>query len=178
LQKIDKIILIIEAMKKIISIFVLLLLSLPVFSQQNMATTTPLTNTSLMAIKQRYQPIQINSNDDYLRKSKSQRNVAWVLLGLGTVCIVAPIISSKNNNHSSDSGLNFDELEEEANSACYVLGGIFIVASGTLFVASHKNKLLAEGKVGFTPLYDMPQLNCSSIKSPVFPSAGVLFHFR
>lgn len=98
-------------MKKLFSIMLLLAISATSFCQP--------TTTSAPTVK-----------SDYLKKSKNQKSGAWVLLAGGSVMVVTGILLS---NQAS-----FDELGATAGLA--VAGGVAVLGSIPLFLASGRNK--------------------------------------
>ena len=102
-------------MKKIIVFALLLIISVTSFSQQ--------TNPSKPVTKA-----------DYLLKSKSQKNAAWVLLGGGTVLMGAGFLIGLKEASFDDAGTGV---------VMVVMGGIgFLSAIGSIpfFIASGRNK--------------------------------------
>ena len=65
------------------------------------------------------------SRQEYLQKSKNQKTFAWILLGAGAVSIVS-VSSGKSSFNST--------------AAFAILGGISVISSIPLFIASSRNK--------------------------------------
>lgn len=82
-------------------------LTLAGFSQQTATPGTPMTK------------------QDYLKKSRSQKTFAWILLGTGTACFAA--VAPGNTS--------FDAL-----GTIIVIGGVAVISSIPLFIAAAKNK--------------------------------------
>jgi ABC-type enterochelin transport system permease subunit len=106
-------------MRKIIFLSFLLIASVTAFSQQ--------IKTSPVLTKQ-----------DYLKKSKTQKTIAWILAGTGVGFVTAAIATASVNDVvnaivGDDSGLN-------TSAIFLVIGGITTVSSVPLFIASGRNK--------------------------------------
>ena len=87
------------------------------------------------------------TKQDYLKKSKSQKIAAWILLGAGATCfaIVAP------GNTSLD-----------AVGAIVVVGGVCVLTSIPLFIAASRNKKRANSA---SALFDLQRIR-------ITPNAG------
>jgi hypothetical protein len=115
-------------MKKLVSLFLLLLISKIIFGQQD--------------------PIFVpgTTKEDYLKKSKNQKTAAWVLLGTGSLSILAGSIEVNPNYGGS------------TNRSFLVIGGLVATgASVACFIASRRNKKRA-ASIAFGNQY-LPQLN-------------------
>lgn len=78
----------------------------------------------------------------YLQKSKTQKTVAWVLAGSGTVMMIAGTIINTDQNLDNVIGAFADEASTNENKGlwlCYV-GGAAAITSVPFFISSHKNK--------------------------------------
>jgi hypothetical protein len=164
----------IETMKKLFYFFALLLISTGSFSQQNQSVNIAISGMPAVAKSRHDQPIKISEPNDYLRKSRTQKTFAWILAGIGTVCIIMPLAG--NNSGDSHSWINFDQLKHDLNTLSYLTGAVFIGASIPLFIAGHRNKLRAEGQVGLMRL-STPQWSSSNMPH-AFPSAGIKIYFK
>lgn len=167
-------------MKKMLLFFVLLLVNLTSFSQQQPATDIKLMRTPETATNQQPKPIKLEPDIDYLHRSQSQKTFAWILAGVGTVIVAGTLINSnthKSSSNSDGSWFNFNDLDHDFNTYAYLTGGAIMVGSIYLFVAAHNNKLKAAGTVGLMQLNNVPQWNCSSGKPTIVPSAGISISF-
>jgi hypothetical protein len=71
----------------------------------------------------------------YLKKSKSQKTAAWILLGAGTIGVIASAaVITDNYYESSGTG----------SEAIYFLSSMSMIASVPLFITAAKNKGRAE----------------------------------
>jgi hypothetical protein len=105
-----------KQMKKIFILCLVLSFAGKIFSQAG--TTIP--NASVKA--------------DYLKKSKTQKTVAWVLLGSGTTMIISGVIVGRNSVEDPD-------INKAFNGGALILGGILVdIISIPFFIASAKNK--------------------------------------
>lgn len=107
-------------MNKIIFFATFFLLSAPSFSQQ-------VTHSQLPA------------HENYLKKSKTQKTVGWILLGGGATMITASLLIM--NNKVNEDPLGVLVSDEASASVILGLGGIAsALASIPFFIASGKNK--------------------------------------
>jgi hypothetical protein len=165
-------------MKKLLAIFVLLIISAGVFSQQKKPVDT--NNNSMPAVvkSQQDKPIKITTPNDYLRKSRTQKTFAWILAGIGAVFIIAPIADNKSTNTNNSGWFDFSGLEKSLDAYSYITGAVFIAGSVPLFIAGHRNKLKAQGQIGLMQLNGLPSGNYHAYKTPVIPSVGVKIYLR
>ena len=80
---------------------------------------------------QQLPPAAKHTQDYYLQKSKNQQSGAWVLVGCGSALIAGGVLGA--NNATSFSGVG-------AGGIAAVLGGITMLTSVPLFLASGRNK--------------------------------------
>lgn len=108
-------------MKKITIFLLLLILSAATFGQQTNPTPPP-------------------TKQDYLKKSKTQKKTAWILLGGGTVlAITGAAIPSKVTDYGNP--LNpYDDKYSNNWSYLIGVGGLAMLCSIPFFIASGKNK--------------------------------------
>ena len=103
-------------MKKFITFFLLMLFAGRIFSQVD-------TSTSHNSLK-----------TDYLKKSKTQKTIAWVLVAAGTTLI---IIGGSTGTHAADD-LSFNEAA--TGGSLIIAGALMDIGSIPLFIAGAKNK--------------------------------------
>src|SRR5205809_5902274 len=142
-------------MKKILIFCLMLSFSGKAFSQVD--TTAP--NTSIKA--------------DYLRKSKNQKTIAWVLLGSGTAMMVTGLILSGNAANNDPFG-TLTGSNEEANTGVilFAVGGVAGLTSIPFFVAGSKNKQRALS-VSFKN-ESVPQLKKNALGHLSLPSVSLV----
>lgn len=103
-------------MKKFITIFLLIFFAVKTFSQVDTSTTRTFLKT------------------DYLKKSKTQKTIAWALVAAGTTLIV---IGGTIGTHGvEDVSLN----DAEAGGGLIIAGAVIDLGSIPLFIAGAKNK--------------------------------------
>ena len=102
---------------------------------------------------------------DYLQKSKTQKTIAWVLLGSGTVLIGAGVIVTVNG----EANLSFDDAESGA--ALIVAGAVADIASIPFFILGAKNKRKAFA-VTFKNEF-VPQLQQGGLVRIPIPTIGL-----
>ncbi len=125
-------------MKKIFPLYFLLIISTVTFSQQNNPTSTL-------------------TKQDYLKKSKTQKTVGWILMGAG---IVSTGLGSVQVNPNYGSNTNRNGL--------LIAGLAAIGTSIPLFIASVKNRRKATS-LSFQ-IHQIPQLQQTSIVYYPIPS--------
>jgi hypothetical protein len=102
---------------------------------------------------------------DYLKKSKTQKTIAWVLLGSGIVLIGAGIIVGEN-------GVNDVSLNEATSGAALIVAGAVVdIASIPFFILGAKNKRKALA-VTFKNEF-VPQLQQGSLVRTPTPTIGL-----
>jgi len=112
---------------KLTCLLLMLVLSIRIFGQQ----TTPVVNT------------------DYLKKSKSQKTIAWVLLGGGSVLTTIGLgVALSGGLDCAFGDPNCDRNQTLANILA-ISGSAAILGSIPLFIAAGKNKRKAAASVFF-----------------------------
>ena len=130
-------------MKKIPVLLLFMIVSFNAFNQQTTAPTQPLTKT------------------DYLQKSKNQKTAAWILLVGGTALAAGSIMWATQNLNSTGSG----------PIGLIVAGGVSMLGSIPLFIASGKNKRKAMS-MSFK-MQPVPQLQKNSLVNRQAPSLSL-----
>ena len=134
-------------MKKYVAFLLLMLFAGKTFSQVD-TTTSP---TSLKT--------------DYLKKSKTQKTIAWILLGTGTTLIV---IGGSIGVHGEED-LSYNKA---AAGAGFVIAGALIdIGSVPLFIAGAKNKRRAMSVTINNDL--IPRLQKGMITRVPMPTIGL-----
>lgn len=112
---------------------------------------------------------QSSIKTDYLKKSKTQKTVAWVLLGVGTSMIVGGIIAGRN-------AVDDTSLDEATNGAALIAGGLVVdIVSIPFFIAGAKNKGRA---MSVTLRNDLvPQLQKSALARVPVPTVSLVLRF-
>jgi high-affinity Fe2+/Pb2+ permease len=137
-------------MKKISLFSMLLILSATSFSQQ--------TNPSPALTKQ-----------DYLKKSKNQKTIAWILVGGGVGLVVVAIATTTVNDVVNSIGGDASGLNTSAT--LYVIGGITALSSIPLFIIAGSNKRKAMSMSFKNEM--VPQLQNGSFVNRSVPSLSL-----
>jgi len=74
----------------------------------------------------------------YLKKSKSQKTTAWVLLGTGAAAITTGLIVSGTASNNDDINSGYDQLA--TGGVVAIIGTAACLSSIPFFIASAKNK--------------------------------------
>lgn len=133
-------------MKKLVSLSLLLIISTIIFGQQD--------------------PIFVpgTTKQDYLKKSKNQKRAAWVLLGIGSLSVLAGSIEVNPN------------YGESTNRPYLVIGGLIAAgASIPNFIASGRNKKRAMS-LSFNN-YRVPQMRKNNFVFSTIPSLSLRVSF-
>ena len=104
---------------------------------------------------------------DYLKKSKTQKTLAWVMLGAGTTMIAAGFVVADKSLEDPENP-NFENAVD--SSALIVAGLIVDVVSIPFFISASKNKHRALSVSFKNEL--APQLRQGSIVQTALPSVS------
>ncbi len=147
-------------MKKIIALILLTAFCTGIFSQQRTEPNRKITKT------------------DYLRKSRTQNIIGWVMVGCGVVCLVVPTPPPP----SSDVGNSLldipHSLGKTANTISYTAGALLIGGSIPVFISAHKNKKKAIEMGIIIKAESTTVFVNNDILMNAFPSAGIRIVFR
>ena len=135
-------------MKRSVVLSLLLCFSLMTFSQQNM------------------EPTISHSKEDYLKKSKTQRIIAFSLLGGGAITWLAGASKNMNQNDNIDGG----------GETAMVVGVIAVVTSIPFFIMASKNKKKAKMATSISLINQRIYFRQNRSYAAV-PSLSVKFHF-
>lgn len=79
------------------------------------------------------------NKSDYSSISNNQKSTAWVLLGVGTVCVLGGILIMNNDNGNNEK--NFGYGDNFNSEGFLILGGVVCAAASVpLFIASKRNR--------------------------------------
>ena len=131
-------------MKRILFLPLLLLGSTITFSQQTPAPTTP-----------------SPAKQDYLKKSRTQKVIAFCLLGGGIITWLAGASKNMNQNDNVDGG----------GETAMVIGGVAAASSIPLFIMASKNKKKAMSLTLNRQV--IPQLQQANYVHQILPSLNV-----
>jgi hypothetical protein len=119
---------------------------------------TMLIAMSINSFSQQTDTLNSLTKADYLKKSKGQKTAAWVLVGAGVTCfaIAAP-----------------GDVSFETAGTLVVVGGLAIVGSIPLFIASAKNKKKARSiSTGFK-MENAPSIQRASLVNRSYPAVSI-----
>jgi hypothetical protein len=114
------------------------------------------------------------SNDELMIKSKDMNTVAWVLLGAGSVLLLAGDLVYQNN--LADAGL-FGELNAVPGGLMMIVGAGSIITSVPLFIVSGKYKQKAMKVTANLKAERNPWLEQASKIAPFYPAFTVRINF-
>jgi len=113
------------------------------------------------------------SKQEYLERSKNQRNTGWILLGGGTLAVVAgAIIFDKNFDI-------WDDTSDNAETGGVVLmgvGGAAMASSIFLFSQSMANKEISKELSVIIKLNQAPQIREKQFYFEKIPTIGITWH--
>ena len=95
---------------------------------------------------------------DYLAKSKEQKTIAWISLGVGATmfAIAAP-----------------GHVDFETLGVLVVIGGVATIASIPLFIAAAKNKKKAVSASALLKIEKVPVIQHGTFTNKSFPAVGL-----
>ena len=146
-------------MKRIITLLLLLTFCTGIFSQQ------------------KPEPYRKFTKADYIRKSRTQNIIGWIMVGCGVVCLVVPTPPPPN----SDVGNSLLDLPHSfvktANTISYTAGALLIGGSIPVFISAHKNKNKTAAMAIMIKAEPMPGFAQNAFQMKAFPSAGIRIFF-
>lgn len=121
----------------------------------------------------------MNTAEDYLRKSRKQETIAWVLAGSGVTMIAAGTIIAVNTNWEQ---LDYDDNNYGRNETIKAVGAVALIGTGIvaaigsvpLFIISSKNKSKASISMGNQKY---PRLTGSRYSTAMMPSLSLKVRF-
>jgi len=102
---------------------------------------------------------------DYYKKSRKQKNAAWITTGVGVFFIVGTL-ALKTVPVYGEEALN------PLWTPNYYIGGACIATGIVLFIASGKNKKKAKAASVFFDIKKVPMLQQTVIRNQSFPAVG------
>jgi hypothetical protein len=129
-------------MRKIIFSTILFLINTSLFSQQ--------TNSELPLTQQAY-----------LKKSKDQKKVGWILLGGGAALLATDFIIPKGESEGYDVCIYIvceNHKNDDIKAAFGLTGFVSMLASVPFFIASGKNKKRGNSVSGYLKMHKTPLL--------------------
>mgnify|MGYP003585762110 CR=1 FL=1 len=109
-----------------------------------------------------------NLATNYMKKSKNQKTIGWIMVGAGTALIIAGAVTN-----SSSSDIGWESLNKDINQGILIASGSLVgIGSIPLFLASSKNRKKAE-------IYLKPANTINYIQQkPVYtPQLGLVVRF-
>jgi hypothetical protein len=107
---------------------------------------------------QEVQSPQKGTKDSYLKKSKQQKTAAFVLLGVGAVCLGV----------AAEGNIAFDALP-----ILVIGGGAAAISSIPLFIASGKNKRRALNMSAGFKLENLPRIRTAGVSQTYYPAVSI-----
>ncbi len=115
----------------------------------------------LSSFSQQTNPSNALTREQYLQKSKHQKTAAWILLGGGIALGVTGVIVDASNWESS------------GGDVLLVLGGVSMISSIPLFIASGKNKKRAMAASASFKMEKTQVVHQLSFSQRVFPAVSL-----
>jgi hypothetical protein len=115
-------------------------------------------------------------SEDYLKKSKNQKKIAWILLGAGVAFVSAAVIIPEGalTDEIDWTCLCQDIHENDGIKGGFLLaGGGTMVASVPFFLASGKNKKRAKEATAFLLMEKATVIRSAAIGYSPFPAIGI-----
>jgi len=127
---------------------------------------------------QQFTPDENWKESDYYKKSKKQKNAAWVLTGAGTVGLLATLTADAAQVSEGALitviSLGTEEPPEyKSYTVPYLLSTASLLSGIYLFIASSKNKKKAKAASVFIDMENAPMLQGTVLNYQSFPSVGV-----
>lgn len=113
---------------------------------------------------------------DYFKKSKTQKTVAWILLGGGVALFTGGLIAHYNYINNQDNP--FAELTETTTGEFVAVVGV-LMAGGSipLFISSSRNKSKAKAASVFIDMEKAQVVQGTVFSCQPFPAVGVRILF-
>ena len=147
-------------MKKIIILLLLLTFCTGIFSQQ------------------RTEPYRKFTKADFIRKSRTQNIIGWVMVGCGIVCLIVPTPPPPDSDVGNSLLDIPHSLGKTVNTISYTAGALLIGGSVPVFISAHKNKKKAAAMAIMIKAEPMPGFTQNGFPIKTFPSAGISIEFR
>ena len=125
-----------------------------------------LLGVSATTFSQETVPSPALTKNDYLKKSKTQNTVGWVLVGAGAG-LIAVSFATTNLDDFGDSIFYGDDSGLNTGAALFVSGVVVAVSSIPLFIAAGKNKRKAMSiSFKLQPVPHMTKTYLTNFKTP------------
>jgi hypothetical protein len=113
----------------------------------------------------------------YLKKSKSQKTAAWILVGGGGLLTTAGMVVGMNEAVDELSTLFTGEEQKSSNTGAvlFYTGLVSMAGSIPLFLASSKNKKKANSMSASFKMESLPSIRENSIVKTGYPAIAVKF---
>lgn len=105
--------------------------------------------------------------DDFIRKSKTNKTIGWVLAGTGSALAIGGVIAA--TKEVTENVLNPQPRLNDTDDVLLGAGLVCAVASIPFFISAGKNKRKAKLAVGTQPI----TLGYYRTQNKTFPSAGI-----
>lgn len=130
--------------------------------------------TSVSFFQQNSSPKYSFTQTDYLKKSKNQKTLAWLLLGSGACLVIVGQLIPKGEEDGFDILTWSESHKNDDLKALFTLGGALSMGGSIpLFIASDKNKRRAIEASAFFDFEKVPMLNQMQIRQHRFAVTGI-----
>ena len=124
---------------------------------------------------------QINSKpvltkQDYLKKSKTQKTVGWILAGAGAGMSVLAIATTDYDDLANV--LQGDNSSINTKSAFLIIGGITAVSSIPFFISSGKNNRRAMTATTSLKFEKLPEHLPGNIQRNIYPALSININLK
>ena len=121
---------------------------------------------------------QVPMQTDYLKKSKTQKTLAWIFLGTGVALFAGGMIAHYNHVNNPKDFPDFVESAYFYDDASIVAFTGILLAGGSIpfFIVSSKNKKKAHAASVFIDMKKAQVLQGTAFNNRSFPAVGLKIH--
>ena len=137
-----------------------------------------LSSTIAHLAAQQNEPIKANINTDYLKKSKKQKTVAWILLGGGSALLVTSFALPDGEFLGYTADLKEEYENDDLRAGIFLAGVVSNIASIPFFISSKKNQKKGIDLSAGLKMETMYVRQARSYTSTEHPALSVKLSFR